>query len=63
MLLAVFRYDFLDVNTMAFDKIFDSIAEAWWCITGEIRLPIATGLPYIGWGCKPEMIWNRSGES
>lgn len=27
MLLAVFRYDFLDVNTMAFDKIFDSIAE------------------------------------
>lgn len=27
MLLAVFRYDFLDVNTMAFDKIFDSISE------------------------------------
>ena len=27
MLLAVFRYDFLDVNTMAFDRMFDSIAE------------------------------------
>lgn len=27
MLLAVFRYDFLDVNTMAFEKIFASIAE------------------------------------
>lgn len=27
MLLAVFRYDFLDVNTMAFDKLFDSISE------------------------------------
>lgn len=27
MLLAVFRYDFLDVNTMAFDRIFDSISE------------------------------------
>lgn len=27
MLLAVFRYDFLDVNTLAFDKIFASIAE------------------------------------
>lgn len=27
MLLAVFRYDFLDVNSMAFDQIFTSIAE------------------------------------
>lgn len=27
MLLAVFRYDFLDVNTMAFERIFDSISE------------------------------------
>ena len=27
MLLAVFRYDFLDVNTMAFDRIFDTISE------------------------------------
>lgn len=28
MLLAVFRYDFLDINTMAFGDIFDSISEA-----------------------------------
>lgn len=27
MLIAVFRYDFLDVNAMAFEHIFDSIAE------------------------------------
>lgn len=27
MLLAVFRYDFLDVNTMAFERIFDTILE------------------------------------
>lgn len=27
MLLAVFRYDFLDVNTMAYEQIFDTISE------------------------------------
>lgn len=27
MLLAVFRYDFLDVNTMAFERMFDRISE------------------------------------
>lgn len=27
MLLAVFRYDFLDVNTAAFEQIFDSVSE------------------------------------
>lgn len=31
MLLAVFRYDFLDVNTMALIKYLIPLQRAWWC--------------------------------
>ena len=53
----------LDVNTMAFDKIFDSIAEGVVVYNRRDKITYCNrGCRTLAGGCKPEMIWNRSGE-
>ena len=62
MLLAVFRYDFLDVNTMAFDKIFDSISEGVAVYNGRGKITYGNeavrGWFGLGAGDEVKALWD-----
>lgn len=62
MLLAVFRYDFLDINTLAFDRIFDSISEGVAVYNSRGKITYCNGA-FSQWfglnvGDEAECLWN-----